>query len=286
MYFSIIVIRIVLSPLDKFRSHELKIEKTKPLSTCGISLVTLTRTILSSTLRGVLHRNNHVPSLSMKEYVLDDRGFPIIILPTSSAQQIQNTTLFIHSSAISSIFLNCSCDIGVIIHGMLQRLPKGDCRKYLSLMVDEHPHLSDIQFDASLALYRLNPLSIHLSADREALVRSIDLPQYSTAVVDEVAANSKMLLKAVNSKYTSELCQLVQYCLELSVVPDEASVAAVDRTGFIIHASYAGWPIRDGNNNPHIFIPHRGPVSGVEDALSEILKWNMDATRQSFIRRE
>lgn len=225
------------------------------------------------------------PFGSYVDYVLDDRGNPILLMNDMSMHtiNIQQTTETTGKPAVVTLFTQRESsgagegqDVSrCSLTGTLERMdadgtPDMDqIRMRYSLT---HTYADQVMDSPKFAFYRLNPSHVYFVGGFGVLAKWMDPEDYAAASPDILAASAGGMMDKINSQHSDDLQLTAQHLLDVKTPIESIRMTNVDRLGMDIRVTSQMGSRRNKLQTDEFRIGFRIPVLSVEDAKSEVLK--------------
>ena len=220
------------------------------------------------------------PFGSFVDYVLDDRGNPILLMNDMSMHtiniqkaQVPIVTLFTQlgdqqKRTEGQDVSRCS------VTGILERMNPSDpdmeaIRMRYSIT---HTYADQVMDSPKFAFYRLQPQKIYFVGGFGVLAKWVDPADYQAAAPDILARQAADICARVNRDHISDLRNTAQHLLGVETEIERIRMTSVDRLGMDIRVTSQMKSRRNKLQTDEFRIGFRIPVQSTEDAKSEVLK--------------
>jgi putative heme iron utilization protein len=243
------------------------------------------RTVVTVCTSGTLCTISREPGIegapfgSFVDYVLDDKGNPILLMNEMSMHtiNIRNTK---SSSPLVTLFTQLEDentegqDISrCSVTGLLQPIDPSDpdmdaIRMRYSI---SHSYADQVMDSPKFQFYRLTPHKIYFVGGFGVLAKWVDPADYAAAAPDILAKDAATMVRKINREHASDLVTVAESLLQISDL-ERVRMTSVDRLGIDIRVTSLSGVRRNKKITDEFRIGFRIPVISVEDAKSEILK--------------
>ena len=229
------------------------------------------------------------PFGSFVDYVLDDRGNPVLLMNEMSMH-----TINIEQNAISpkedgkvsplvTLFTQLTSDMGSAPQGQdvsrcsftcrVEKIPRDApdmdaIRMRYSLA---HTYADQVMDSPKFAFYRLLPEKIYYVGGFGVLAKWVDVDDYANAAPDILAKEASSIVTKLNRDFKEDLQGMAKHLLQVDKL-ENIRVTNVDRLGMDVRVTRQQGTRRNKLLTDEFRIGFRIPVISVEDAKSEILK--------------
>lgn len=239
---------------------------------------TVTSTCTSGTLCTVSSSDGieGAPFGSFVDYVLDDDGFPVLLMNEMSMH-----TLNIRDNNMVSLFAQLGgsgsenkgqvvsrCSITGTIERIDDKAPEMDMIRMRYSIA--HVYADQVMDSPKFAFYRVQPKKIYFVGGFGVLAKWVPVDEYKSAEPDILAGEASEIADRLNTEHVEDLFLTTEHLLDCADV-ENVRVTAVDRLGLDIRVTKRG-PRRNKLVTDEFRVGFRIPVVSVEDAKSEILK--------------
>lgn len=218
----------------------------------------------SSVMEGV----QGVPFGSYVDYIIDEQGWPILLLGGQSL----HTQNIKHNPAVS---LFCQLPRSrqsqttaalsrVTIMGTVHPVPEEDLLATKMAFIIVHPYAEQIADSPRFAFYRIKPEKIYFSGGFGVQATWVDVADYEKARPDVLAQEVPTVLSRVNTEKEGELLLMCKHFLGLTNV-EGVRIQAIDQLGVDLR-------VKQGDFTDEYRVGFRNPVRSGEDAKSELMK--------------
>jgi heme iron utilization protein len=230
---------------------------------------TITHICSSGTLctTSVIEGVEGAPFGSYVDYILDDKGWPVLLL---SAQSMH--TANIAKNPLVSLFSQLPRAPGqasaalsrVTLMGKVVEPTQEELSALTFAFTLVHSYAEQIVESPMFKFYKIQPTNIYFSGGFGVQGGWVDVPQYEEARPDVLASEVPAMLSRINIDKQGELFMLTRQFLNLENV-DDVRIQAVDRLGVDLR-------VKTGKFTDEYRIGFRNPVTSSEDAKSELVK--------------
>jgi putative heme iron utilization protein len=212
------------------------------------------------------------PFGSYVDYMLDENGWPVMLLSTQSlhTQNIDynpSVSLFCQlprTSATSAAALS-----RVTVMGIVEPVPLDDLSVLKLAFTLIHQYSEQIVDSPRFSFYRIKPEKIFFAGGFGVQSTWVDVEEYVKSRPDVMAAETPIVLAKVNTEKQAELNLLCKHFLRLEGVTD-VRIQAIDRLGIDLR-------VKTGIYTDEYRIGFRYQVNSAEDAKSEMFKLFQEA---------
>lgn len=214
------------------------------------------------------------PFGSFVDYVLDDRGNPILLMNEMSMH-----TINIQKSSVVTLFTQLGKKEGqdvsrCSVTGTLQMMDRTDpdmdiVRMRYSIT---HTYADQVMDSPKFAFYRLVPEKIYFVGGFGVLAKWVEPGDYHAAAPDILAKDASSIVARVNRDHGEDLKLTATNLLNVQTEIEGIRMTSVDRLGMDIRVTSQMGTRRNKLQTDEFRIGFRIPVQSVEDAKSEVLK--------------
>lgn len=223
------------------------------------------------------------PFGSFVDYVLDDKGNPVLLMNDMSMHtiNIQQTTESTGKPAVVTLFTQRESsgegqDVSrCSLTGVLEKMDPAttddldQIRMRYSLT---HAYADQVMDSPKFSFYRLVPQHIYFVGGFGVLAKWMDPSDYAAASPDILAASADEIAARINRNHGDDLQLTAQHLLDVKTPIESIRMTNVDRLGMDIRVTSQMGSRRNKLQTDEFRIGFRIPVLSVEDAKSEILK--------------
>jgi putative heme iron utilization protein len=240
------------------------------------------------------------PFGSFVDYVLDDRGNPVLLMNEMSMHTINIEQNALKGREQNTISTDGTCSPLVTLFTQLSdnaagggsnNAPQGQdvsrcsftCR--VEKIPKDAPDMNTIRMRYSLthayadqvmdspkfAFYRLLPEKIYYVGGFGVMAKWVDVDDYQDAAPDILAKDASAIVKKLNREFKDDLEGMARHLLNVEKLED-IRVTNVDRLGMDVRVTRQQGTRRNKLSTDEFRVGFRIPVISVEDAKSEILK--------------
>ena len=241
------------------------------------STVDKARTITHVCTSGTLcttSRGMHAPGTegspfgSYVDYILDDKGWPVLLLSeqsmhTANIKEFSKVSLFSQLPRSSSTDAAAALSRVTVMGEVVE--PNADevtSLKFAFTLI--HSYAEQIIDSPKFNIYKIKPTNIYFSGGFGVQGGWVDVAKYEGARPDVLAAEVPAMLSRINIDKQGELFLLCKQFLSLNDV-DDVRIQAVDRLGVDLR-------VKSGDFTDEYRIGFRNEVTSSEDAKSELVK--------------
>jgi len=210
------------------------------------------------------------PFGSYVDYILDDNGWPVMLLSEQSLH-----TMNIKKSPLVSLFAQLPRSTSstsqtaaalsrVTIMGEIESVPKEDMSTLKLAFTLVHTYAEQIVDSPKFAFYRIRPNKIYFSGGFGVMATWVDVQEYQLARPDVLAQEVPNMLSRINIDKQGELYLVCKHFLGLENI-DVVRLQAIDRLGVDVR-------VKSGEFTDEYRVGFRHPVNSAEDAKSEMIK--------------
>jgi len=214
------------------------------------------------------------PFGSYVDYILDEKGWPVLLLN----EQSMHTQNIRHSQAVS-LFVQLprgreptttnAALSRVTFMGKVEKVPNEEITALKFAFILLHPYAEQIADSNKFSFFRIKPDKIYFSGGFGVMSTWINIPEYEQAKPDVLAHDVPNVLSRVNVERQLELILICKHFLGLDDV-DLVRIQTIDRLGVDLR-------ITRGEFTDEYRIGFRHPVNSSEDAKSELMKLFQEA---------
>lgn len=215
------------------------------------------------------------PFGSYVDYVLDDNGFPVLLMNELSMHtaNIHNNpdglvTLFMQSSGLGQDVSRCSLT-GIVEKIDPSALDMDAIRMRYSI---QHAYADQVMDSPKFAFYRLVPSKIYFVGGFGVLAKWVEVDEYKEAAPDILAKEASSIVQRLNRDHAEDLRLTATHLLDVENEIERIRVTNVDRLGLDIRVTCQKGARRNKLITDEFRVGFRIPVMSVEDAKSEVLK--------------
>lgn len=230
------------------------------------------------------------PFGSFVDYVLDDKGNPVLLMNDMSmhtiniqqASQEDGTpalvTLFVQTGGTMGATATSSrgqdiarCSITGRLHQIEQTADDMDTiRMRYSL---KHAYADQVMDSPKFSFYRLVPDKIYYVGGFGVLAKWVEPHDYAMAAPDILAQEADTMIQKLNTReHANDLVWTATHVLSVTDSIEQVVVTNVDRLGMDVRVTSQKGTRRNKLQTDEFRIGFRIPVVSVEDAKSEVLK--------------
>jgi putative heme iron utilization protein len=223
------------------------------------------------------------PFGSFVDYVLDDRGNPILLMNDMSMHtlNIHQTEAATGKPAVVTLFTQLAeakkglqdvsrCSLtGKLIKMDTQDPDMDTVRMRYSLT---HAYADQVMDSPKFSFYRLEPSKIYFVGGFGVLAKWVDPSDYQEAAPDILASSAADIVEQINRDHGEDLRLTARHLLGVGTEIERIRMTSVDRLGMDIRVTSQLSTRRNKLQTDEFRIGFRIPVQSVEDAKSEILK--------------
>mmetsp|Transcript_4174 Transcript_4174/g.5800 ORF Transcript_4174/g.5800 Transcript_4174/m.5800 type:complete len:377 (-) Transcript_4174:65-1195(-) len=227
------------------------------------------------------------PFGSFVDYVLDDDGFPVLLMNEMSMHTI-NIASAGGENALVSLFTQLDAkssnknnkegqDISrCSLTGTIQRIDPDTAEDIDAIRMRysiRHSYADQVMDSPKFAFYRLIPKRVYFVGGFGVLAKWVDVEDYRDAAPDILANEASDIVARLNREHADDLVLTAKHLLKCEEELEGLRVTNVDRLGMDIRVTTRGKRRRNNKLTTDEFrIGFRIPVISVEDAKSEVLK--------------
>ncbi|RYG69628.1 DUF2470 domain-containing protein [archaeon] len=214
-----------------------------------------------------------VPFGSYVDYVIDEKGWPILLLGEQSlhTQNIRkNSAVSLFCQLPRSQQSQTTAALSrVTIMGQVHPVPPEELLALKMAFIIIHPYAEQIADSPRFHFYRIQPQKIYFSGGFGVQATWVNVPDYEAARPDVLAQEVPTVLSRVNLDKQAELLLMCRYFLGLDDV-DLVRIQAIDQLGIDLR-------LKRGELTDEYRVGFRHPVRSGEDAKSELTKLFQEA---------
>ena len=208
------------------------------------------------------------PFGSYVDYVLDENGWPVMLLSqqslhTMNIKQSPQVSLFCQLPRSQSAQATAALS-RVTVVGTVESIPAEQLSGLKLLFTLTHQYAQQIADSPKFMFCRLKPKKIYFSGGFGVMATWVDVSEYETARPDVLAQEVTSMLSRINLEKQGELYLLCKHFLHIPDV-DVVRLQAIDRLGIDLR-------IKAGDYTDEYRVGFRNPVNSAEDAKSEVTK--------------
>eukprot|EP00697_Spironema_sp_BW2_P002813 gnl/Spiro4/13752_TR7340_c0_g1_i1.p1 gnl/Spiro4/13752_TR7340_c0_g1~~gnl/Spiro4/13752_TR7340_c0_g1_i1.p1 ORF type:complete len:352 (+),score=-36.95 gnl/Spiro4/13752_TR7340_c0_g1_i1:80-1135(+) len=222
----------------------------------------------------VIDEVKNYPYGSYVDYILDERGWPVLLL-NSQSLHTQNigehsaVSLFVHlppgHHAHNTGSESTTAALSrVNIMGKIETIPANEINPLKFAYTLVHPYAEQIADSPKFSFMRLKPERIYFSGGFGVMSTWINVSDYEDSKPDVLAQDVPDVLSKTNSERQGELCLMCKHFLAIDQA-ENVRIQAIDRLGIDVR-------VRKGDYTDEFRIGFRRPVVTTEDAKSELMK--------------
>ena len=208
------------------------------------------------------------PFGSYVDYILDENGWPVLLLSDQSLHTVninQNPQVSLFAQLPRSQSAQATAALSrVTVMGTVEAVPAealGPIKLAFTLV---HQYAEQIVDSPKFAFYRIKPTKIYFSGGFGVMATWVDVKEYESARPDVLAQEVTNILSRINTEKQGELYLLCKHFLDLPHV-DVVRIQAIDRLGVDLR-------VKEGDYTDEYRVGFRHPVNSAEDAKSEVMK--------------
>lgn len=215
------------------------------------------------------------PFGSYVDYVLDDNGFPVLLMNEMSmhTMNIYNNpdnfvTLFMQASGLGQDVSRCS------LTGKVEKIPNDspDMDALRMRYSITHAYADQVMDSPKFAFYRLVPSKIYFVGGFGVLAKWVEVNEYKEAAPDILAKEADSIVRRINREHSDDLRLTANHLLDVNTEIERIRVTNIDRLGMDIRVTSQKGARRNKLITDEFRVGFRIPVISVEDAKSEVLK--------------
>ncbi len=178
---------------------------------------------------------NNAPFGSHVDYILDEVGWPVLLLSDQSLH-----TQNIHHNPMLSLFCQLprpdnsetSAALSRVTYiGSAEKVKRDDLLALKLAFTLIHPHTEQLAESPSFSFYKIRPMKIYYSAGFGVMAAWVNISDYENAKPDAIAHDVPNVLSRVNLEKQNELGMLCKQFLGISDTLERVRIEAVDRLG-------------------------------------------------------
>jgi putative heme iron utilization protein len=231
------------------------------------------------------------PFGSFVDYVLDDRGNPVLLMNEMSMHTINIEKNALNGgkngeqgvSSLVTLFTQLASENGAVPQGQdvsrcsftcrVEKIPQ-DAEDMDAIRMKyslAHTYADQVMDSPKFAFYRLLPEKIYYVGGFGVLAKWVDVDDYSEAAPDILAQEAGAIVRKLNREHQEDLESMAKHLLAVEKL-ENIRVTNVDRLGMDVRVTRQQGTRRNKLMTDEFRIGFRIPVISVEDAKSEILK--------------
>jgi putative heme iron utilization protein len=208
------------------------------------------------------------PFGSYVDYILDENGWPVLLLSDQSLHTInirENPQVSLFCQLPRSQSAQATAALSrVTVMGAVEKVPEEDLSPIKLAFTLVHQYAEQIADSPKFAFYRIKPKKIYFSGGFGVMATWVDVSEYESARPDVLAQEVTNMLSRINTEKQGELYLLCKHFLNLPDV-DVVRIQAIDRLGVDLR-------VTSGEYTDEYRVAFRNPVKSAEDAKSEVMK--------------
>mmetsp|Transcript_15604 Transcript_15604/g.35769 ORF Transcript_15604/g.35769 Transcript_15604/m.35769 type:complete len:372 (+) Transcript_15604:1-1116(+) len=262
--------------------------ESSPKTSLRLNVNEKARTVTSVCTSGTLCTvSNHeglegAPFGSYVDYVLDERGFPVLLMNDMSVHTInvrENAkknadkhfvTLFTQYGGDPVGQDVSRCSMTGKLTPIEENAPDMDAIRMKYSIT--HSYADQVMDSPFFSFYRLVPEKIYFVGGFGVLAKWMDREEYEMAAPDILAREAGEIVKKINREHDEDLRLTATHLLDVKTEIEKIRITNVDRLGMDIRVTSQKGGRRNKLLTDEFRVGFRIPVLSVEDAKSEILK--------------
>lgn len=207
------------------------------------------------------------PFGSYVDYILDDKGWPVLLLSDQSMHTANigvNPLVSLFSQLPRAPGQTAAALSRVTVMGKIVEPSQEELSALKFAFTLIHSYAEQIVDSPRFKFYKIQPNNIYFSGGFGVQGGWVDVPKYEEARADVLAAEVPAMLSRINIEKQGELYLLCKHFLDLEEV-DDVRIQAVDKLGVDIR-------VKSGEYTDEYRVGFRNEVSSSEDAKSELVK--------------
>lgn len=214
------------------------------------------------------------PFGSYVDYILDEKGWPVLLLNeqsmhTQNIRKCPSVSLFCQlPRGLEANTENAALSRATFM-GNVERVPNEELSALKFAFILLHPYSEQIADSPKFSFYRIKPEKIYFSGGFGVMSTWINVEEYQRAKPDVLAHDVPNVLSRVNVEKQLELILICKHFLRLESV-DVVTIQTIDKFGIDIRVK------RDQFTDEYR-VAFRHPVNSSEDAKSELMKLFQEA---------
>lgn len=213
------------------------------------------------------------PFGSYVDYILDDKGWPVLLLSDQSMHTINiksnpKVSLFCQLPRSQSSQTTAALS-RVTTVGTVEPLQNDELSAIKLAFTLIHPYSEQIVESPKFKFCKIKPEKIYFSGGFGVMATFVNVEDYESARPDVLAQEVPIMLSRINAEKQGELYLLCKHFLYLNEV-DNVRIQAIDRLGIDIR-------VQSGDLTDEYRIAFRNSANSAEDAKSEVIKLFQEA---------
>jgi len=213
------------------------------------------------------------PFGSYVDYILDENGWPVLLLSdqslhTQNLNKNPSVSLFCQLPRSQTTQMTAALS-RVTIMGTVEPVPADQLNALRLAYTIVHPYSEQLVDSNKFRFVRIRPSKIYFSGGFGVQATWVDVATYEKAKPDVLAQDVPNVLSRVNIDKQGEILLMCKHFLGLEEV-ESARIQAIDRLGIDLR-------VKSGTFTDEFRIGFRHPVNSAEDAKSEMVKLFQEA---------
>jgi putative heme iron utilization protein len=213
------------------------------------------------------------PFGSYVDYILDENGWPVLLLSdqslhTQNLNKNPSVSLFCQLPRSQSSQMTAALS-RVTIMGQVESVPADQLNALKLAYTIVHPYAEQLVDSNKFRFARIRPEKVYFSGGFGVQATWVDVETYQKAKPDVLAQDVPNVLSRVNIDKQGEILLICKHFLGLDQV-ENARIQAIDRLGIDLR-------VKSGDFTDEYRIGFRHPVNSAEDAKSEMVKLFQEA---------
>lgn len=207
------------------------------------------------------------PFGSYVDYILDDKGWPVLLLSDQSMHTANiglNPLVSLFSQLPRSPGQTAAALSRVTVMGKVVEPSQEELSALKFAFTLIHSYAEQIVDSPRFKFYKIQPTNIYFSGGFGVQGGWVDVPKYEEARADVLAAEVPAMLSRINIEKQGELYLLCKHFLALDDI-DDVRIQAVDKLGVDVR-------VKSGDYTDEYRVGFRNQVNTSEDAKSELVK--------------
>ena len=262
-------------PIEKYTA----VPELSPFQSIRPSINDKARTITHVCTSGTLCTTSVEPGVegtpfgSYVDYILDNNGWPVLLLSEQSLHTVNvksNPSLSLFCQLLRSHSSQSAAALSrVTILGTIQAVPTEELSAIKMAFTIAHSYATQIADSPKFSFYKIKPDKIYFSGGFGVLATWVDVQSYEMARPDVIAHEVPTILSKINSEKQGELHLVCKHLLGINEV-SSVRLQAIDRLGIDLRVS-------SGLFTDEYRVAFRHAVKTAEDAKSEVMKLFQEA---------
>lgn len=227
---------------------------------------TIAHVCTSGTLCTLDETGNNQPFGSYVDYMLDENGWPVLLLSDQSLHSkniLKNPSVSLFCQLPRAASQESASLSRVTVMGSVEPVPAEELPVLKLAFTLIHQYAEQIVDSPRFGFFRIKPGKIYFTGGFGVQSTWVDVDNYEKARPDVMATEVPTVLSRVNTDKQLELFLICKHVL--NVKPDLVRIQAIDRLGIDLR-------VKQGENTDEYRVGFRYQVNSAEDAKSEMIK--------------